>query len=222
MGLTILGISVSSEMCIVHSLFVGRNSTRLGAKPNDTRMLERTQHFILILNQISQVKSSPNDRLVSWHYLICPNAMHNSPRNSVAGRNFKTRLLLLLWLTQTTLQAISVNSAVPLLLSHTSLCNKYFRSYVTSFPHVLVAAIRRSPTASPTTTISIPVPSFWVTGFESWTAIPTEPQTQENYNIAQHLTFHFQATGTYGLYTDSDVFCSGSLPAAITVQTGRT
>jgi hypothetical protein len=49
-------------------------------------------------------------------------------------------------------------------------------------------------------TLSIPVPSVWVTGFEFRTAVPTEPQTQENYNIAQHLTFHFQATGTYGLH----------------------
>ena len=43
----ILSISVSSEMRIPRSLFVGRNSTtRPGTKPNDTQMLERTQHFI--------------------------------------------------------------------------------------------------------------------------------------------------------------------------------
>jgi len=47
MIVSILSINVSSEIRILHSLFVGRNSTtRLGTKPNDTRMLERTQHFI--------------------------------------------------------------------------------------------------------------------------------------------------------------------------------
>ena len=43
----------------------------------------------------------------------------------MAGRNNKTRLPL--WLTQMTLQAVSVNSAVPLLHSHTCPCNKYFK-----------------------------------------------------------------------------------------------
>jgi len=85
------------------------------------------EHFIPILNLMYQAKSSYNNRLVCRHYLIMPQRHAQFATEFVAGRNFKTRLLLLLWLTQMTLLAISVKSATPLLVSHASPCNKYLR-----------------------------------------------------------------------------------------------